>query len=433
MGDRIARYRQSINPPYTPKDMLPLGLTFFLLLLGVGVIVFFFYQRQPQHQDFRDRPHVAPPLPTSHQQQSITWPSVVDLTSSSATYTGLAGSGSTVHAAFGDGTLYYRRSLDQGVSWQPWQDLGHGTLYLEDPIAVDGSIVGIVTVDASEEVTDFFGPRLVGNIFIRISRDNGATWEAPRQLTTNAKALRVSLAINGSTVHLTWMDYRTNSWEVRYLRSTDVGISWQPEVVLAPNTNIGAGRPSIGVSGNSVHAVWMDTRDGLPPCIIEGGPVLPFCSEIYYRHSTDSGATWEPAKRLTNDEPYSGRPDISVKGSTLVIAYDHRVSGGQNDIGLLHSNDSGETWTQFLLVTALGDQTHASPVSGKNGFSLVWIDGRSGSDQLYYRSSADGLTWSAEELVPSSNEAGAPGVGVTEGFVHVAWTAPNMKYARREL
>jgi hypothetical protein len=66
---------------------------------------------------------------------------------------------------------------------------------------------------------------------------------------------------------------------------------WQSDVRLtnAPDTS----RTSFGsdwciaTSGNYVHIVWIDKRDGN--------------TEIYYKCSTDGGINWQADVRLTND------------------------------------------------------------------------------------------------------------------------------------
>ena len=72
---------------------------------------------------------------------------------------------------------------------------------------------------------------------------------------------RWCVAATGDTVHVVWWDYRDGNWEVYYLRSLDGGSTWGPETRLT--NDAGASQyPSVAVSGTTVHVVWWDTRDG---------------------------------------------------------------------------------------------------------------------------------------------------------------------------
>ncbi len=55
---------------------------------------------------------------------------------------------STVHVAYGDGNISYKRSNDEGASWSSPIILGSGTIYYDKPIYVDGSNVYVVYFSA---------------------------------------------------------------------------------------------------------------------------------------------------------------------------------------------------------------------------------------------------------------------------------------------
>ena len=74
-----------------------------------------------------------------------------------------------------------------------------------------------------------------------------------------------------------------SEWQIYYKRSTDEGTTWEPEIRLTEPGG-SARRPSIAVLGRDVYLVWYDLRQGA-----EG---------VYYRHSFDGGATWNPETRL---------------------------------------------------------------------------------------------------------------------------------------
>ncbi len=348
-------------------------------------------------------------------------------------FSGVAASGRTVHFARGDGTLSYCRSLDEGATREAWKTIGSGTLYLEDPIAAEGSNVAIVTVNANKSVSDFFGPRTVGDILFTVSPDNGATFTSQKQLTTGAAALRVSLAISGSFLHLTWMDYRRGVWDLYYTRSTDLGNTWSaPSVIVAGTNVLGASRPSISATGSSVHLAWMDARDGKPACF-----QLPVCTEVYTKTSRDNGDSWGPDIRRTNNTAYAGRPAIHAGGDRVVIAFDLNKSANSSlnagQAAALVSTDGGDTYGPVVELSGEGREgTHPvvthSPSTGV--FTVAWGDTRNGVTAQYGRTYNG--EWSPEAR--TSGPGGIPLVASTETTTHLIYGAigsGQMMYTRK--
>ena len=83
--------------------------------------------------------------------------------------------------------------------------------------------------------------------------------------------------------------------DVRFVRSTDGGLTWSPPVRVNddPATN-GAwqwfGTMSVAANGR-IDAVWNDTRNAVPP---SGN-----ASQLFGAHSDDGGATWSPNQALS--------------------------------------------------------------------------------------------------------------------------------------
>lgn len=370
-------------------------------------------------------------VPSLDEPPAVAWAPVAHLTQAQVVHAAMATDGQAVHVAHGDGTLYHRRSLDQGATWSAWTNLGRGTLYLEDPIAVQGSIAAIVTVDATDAVFDFFGRREVGDLYVRVSNDAGASWGAPQRLTHGGKAFRVSLAISNATLHLAWMDFRTGSWEIRYLRSEDSGATWTSEIIIADGLNVvGAERPTIEAHGQTVHLAWMDARDAAPSCEIERRAALPICTEIYYGRSTDGGLTWAPARRLTFGPGYAGRPDLLDDRERILIAYDRRSEVGVSSIGLLRSQDGGSSWSDGTLASGAHDYTHARLASRAGEVHAMWMELAPDGARLLHSVAADGEHWAAPALVPGSDGAGAPSLGSSVDYIQASWAAHSLTHTR---
>lgn len=348
----------------------------------------------------------------------------------------LAGSGTTLHFASGNGTVVYRRSTNEGTTWSGNVVLGSGSLYLEDPLIADGSNVYVAYVRDVRSVSDWLGPRPLGNIYLRVSRDNGLTWGPERQITASQSMLRLSFAANGQQVYATWMDYRFGVWDVYFRRSLDGGTTWLPEVRLVAGTNeTGAGRPQIACAGSTVHIAWMDGRDGKPPVLIENLTIpMPQSTEIYYKSSPDEGATWGADVRLTSHPTdYSGRPDIAgTPEGTILVSYDHALNGGKLEEFVVRSTNSGAAWQAMQQMSfAANDSTHSYLITSNALVHLAWSDERASRIGVYYRQSSDrGGNWSLEEFVGSAVGKTAPFIAATSNYVHATWAG---HYRRRAL
>jgi hypothetical protein len=172
----------------------------------------------------------------------------------------IAASGSVVHVAWqdtrdGNPEIYHKRSLDGGANW------GVDTRLTNDAadsifasLSASGSIVNV----AWEEYRD-------GNaeIYDKHSADGGSTWSADMRLTNDpAISFSPNAWVSGSHVHVVWYDRRdNNNAEVYYKRSIDGGISWGLDTRMTIDP-AGSFHPSIAASGSNVHLVWYDDRDG---------------------------------------------------------------------------------------------------------------------------------------------------------------------------
>lgn len=358
-----------------------------------------------------------------------TWSNPVQVSSGSGSpYFALAASGDTLYMARGDNggtTITLRRSTDQGATWGSSSTVASGYLYYDRPLVVDGQNIYIFYIRNIRTITDWCCSRDMGDIFMKRSTDGGATWKPEIQLTTAKSAYRVAGQTQGSNIYLAWMDYRTNStWDLYYRRSTDSGATWGTETLLAKGTNgFGAERPDIVANGNVVHLFWNDVRDNSPSCA-----TAPQCVDIYYKRSTDSGATWGADVRLTSDPEWSGRPMAAISGSNnVIVTWEQQIPGDDadsNEAYVMRSIDNGITWQlPQRLSFAVGDSSHNFAAANATGVFVAWHDGRFGQDEIFFRQSPDnGATWQPEERITNnSGNSDAPFVAVTSGYVHVMW------------
>ncbi|HEY5943895.1 MAG TPA: sialidase family protein [Kofleriaceae bacterium] len=343
---------------------------------------------------------------------------------------GIATSGSTVHVVYGNSDIRYRKSTDNGATWSSEKLIGAGVLHLTDPIIADGNDVWVVYLADIQTQMDWCCPRDDGNIYLLHSGDGGATWDGPQKLTTSRSAFRLSIAYAANTLHLVWMDFRTNAWDTYYLRSRDRGVTWDPEKRIAQAAGtFGAERPQIAVRGNGVHVTIWDDRGTNPSCM--AGPTFTFavCPDTFYLGSLDGGDTWGIEVPVSySGAAISGRNDVAVAGASSVVINFNRSEENTADANphmfTVRSADNGATWQPAIQLTnTAGSSDHGSIIGDGRAVHLAWHDSRSGSLAIYYAlSTTEGQSWQLDEQVSTSSaEASTPLLAVTSGFVHALW------------
>ncbi len=211
-----------------------------------------------------------------------------------------------------------------------------------------------------------------GRIYAINSANGGTTWSAPIAISALADVQGAwpAVAPNGNVyvAWVRWNPYPSGPINVEVVKSTDGGATYAPVVnPLTGGINPQAagptgtcGRPALNGNirylpspqiavgpDNALHVVYV--RD---PDAAGSGDVI----NVYYKRSTDSGATWGAEVQLndvgTNDQFF---PSVSVGATNTVAAawYDRRDDVGNLRIRYYRrmSFDGGATWGANVQVT----------------------------------------------------------------------------------
>ena len=232
-------------------------------------------------------------------------------------------------------------------------------------------------------------------------------FENPQYLTDGTPSAYWSVAAQSNFVHVVFWDDRYGNNEILYKRSTDGGLTWSQDHRLT-TADGNSFTPSVSVSGQVVHVVWSDDRDGN--------------LEVYYKVSTDHGGTWGSAIRLTNASGRSGGPSIvSTPSATHVVWNDDR--DGNLEIYYKRGDGGGTSWGSDMRLTDT-EENSVSPclaISGNN-VHLVWKEDK----YINYKRSIDnGNAWDAESQLSQPSEfmefSLLPSIAVSGTDVHVVW------------
>lgn len=190
--------------------------------------------------------------------------------------------------------------------------------------------------------------------------------------------------------------------------STAKRLTWVPGISSYPSVVVD--------SSDRIHVVWNDYAPGQ--------------EEIFYKRSTNGGASWSSSKRLSWSDGIGSVPSIAADSSNgLHVVWTTYIPGAA-EIFYRKSTDGGVTWQASKRLTwTSGVSLHPKIVSGLSGWvHVVWYDDTPGNYELYYqRSTNGGTTWQAiKRLTWSSVDSVWQSVAVDSGGgIHIVWVEGN--------
>lgn len=154
-------------------------------------------------------------------------------------------------------------SLDGGTTWGTEKPVNYSANAFagRNDIAVAGTSSVIVNFNRGIPGTPDTNPQM----YVVRSPDNGATWNAPVELTNHPTGSSDHGSIIGDSrsVFLAWHDSGTNGiLDIRYAHSVDDGVTWSAVEKASTPTTTEASTPLLAVSAGYVHALWLDKRTG---------------------------------------------------------------------------------------------------------------------------------------------------------------------------
>jgi hypothetical protein len=238
----------------------------------------------------------------------------------------------------------------------------------------------------------------VPHVYTLRSTDGGGTFSATSRIdTAGGPVFAPRLALPGTTgVVWGWPDFRggTSYRESYTRRSADSGATLQAEVkanAMGTTATQDSYDLSLASSGTNVYATY-NTFTGTRQ------------RHVFVVRSTDSGATWGLPIQLstpTGTSFVAAEPRIAAAGTNVYVVWRDNRSGSL-DVYARSSTDSGATFgaeTRLDLGTAAGSSSSFSPAIAASGTSAwaVWIDDRdAGSFDIWMnRTSNSGGTWLA--------------------------------------
>jgi len=190
---------------------------------------------------------------------------------------------------------------------------------------------------------------------------------------------------------------------------------WTPAKRLTWNSGFSFG-PAVAIdSVNIIHVVWFDDTPGN--------------SEIYYKKSTNGGASWSVNQRLTWNSGYSSDPSIALDSgdSIHVVWYDD--TPGNDEIYHQKSTAGGKSWSpaQRITWTSGSSTAPAIAIDSAGALHIVWQENMAGNDEIYAKNSSDGgTTWTAaKRLTWTSTDSRSPALAIdSSDIIYAVWDDP---------
>ena len=277
-------------------------------------------------------------------------------------------------------TAYARRSVDGGTTWSAPIAIASG-IRLNFAASAYGSKVDIAYV---RQTTSPTGAKAYP-LYYRRSLDGGATWEAPRALTSSSSNIHDQAVAHHSSGRVTvaWTGYTTGRL---YLRtSADSGTTFGPARYIGKTSNYEPGRypfylsePAIAIGTGVTYVAYLSAANTLS-----------------VRRTTDQGVTWSSPKRSAPRHQRATRSWRLGAARCSPTPRRPRARCRRSIAGRPTRARPGRAARAFAASSNGRFSTRPQLTLRAGVLAVAFKHGRPGDSPIWYRQSTDfGLTWS---------------------------------------
>jgi hypothetical protein len=220
--------------------------------------------------------------------------------------------------------------------------------------------ITIITASSSFSEPDLSYAQSLGNI---------------KDLSTDATdAHDPQVLVCGSNIYAIWVDFVTGNDDIYFKRSIDRGASFGDTINLSNNPG-DSYNFKVSLSGDYMYIVWQDET-----LSVNG------TDDVFFKRSTDGGASFGDTINLSNDTGDSIRPEIAVSDSNVFIVWQNQAMKGDN-VFFKRSTDGGASFGDTInLSNNPGDSTDPDITSANDGSAyIVWTDNYKGRSKVFFR------------------------------------------------
>ena len=242
----------------------------------------------------------------------------------------IAGLGPIVDLVFNssNGRVRYARSDDGGQTFGASMALSPKGRFAWRPAVAHGPD-GLVAV-AYEDVQN-------GNIYVRVSHNDGMTFDSADLLADNGNENGVGVAIGDGVIYVA---YGIDGSRLKLRRSTNEGATWKKAQTIAN----GQWDDGISLTAAGQQAYIAFTLDN----------EFPEFSRVWYRRTTDGGASWAQARPMAPADWTTYNPDIVIENGAVHAVFARCITDIDYcfyELAYYTGSTNGTTWPVRNRIT----------------------------------------------------------------------------------
>jgi predicted RNA-binding protein with PIN domain len=216
------------------------------------------------------------------------------------------------------------------------------------------------------------------DILFKLSTDRGATFSKPINLSNNTGlSEHPQIAAYENNIYVVWADDTSiTDREILFTKSTDGGATFSKPINLSNNTGDSYNQ-EITVLGNNVYVVWHDYQGS-------SSGSKSNSSSIFFKSSTDGGATFNSLKNLSTNEgvlllsssPY---PKIAAYRGNVYVVWDlytynsvDNKNNNSSSIFFTKSADNGDNFGEVIRLNYNKKSGEPQIAAYGNNVYVIW-------------------------------------------------------------
>ena len=241
-----------------------------------------------------------------------------------------------------------------------------------------------------------------------------ADWTATKRLTWNSGSSWASAigAYPPGYLYVVYNDDAAGNSNLYLKKSTDNGATWTPSKRLTWMSG-DAYMAAMAINGYGyLYLVWYDDTPGN--------------DDLYFKKSTDGGASWSASQRLTWTAGASRRPQIAADSfGHLHVVWNEETAGGW-EICYKKSTDGGDSWLANKRITWTGGASAYPRIAADSSgyLHVIWKEELAANAEIFTKKSTDnGDTWTTNKrLTWNAGDSWSPAMAMSSsGDIHVVW------------
>lgn len=261
------------------------------------------------------------------------------------------------------------------------------------------------------------------SILIPLSDSTAVSWSDETRLTTYASwDVGPSITqMQDGTVWVVWQreygDWPSTNWDLCYKTSSDYGVSWSIDTRLTTDPSHDTAPSVCQAAGGTLFVAWASDRTGN--------------YDIFYKTSSDGGASWSGEFRVTYDPNNDVVPDIiEDKNGIIWVVWSRKMANGYYDVFWKTSSDGGVLWSDEEQLTTDPDHDKQPSITQMwdERMWTAWTSFRTGDYEIFYKTH-NGSAWSdSKRLTLSENIDMDPSITqARDGSIWVIWSSREAK------